>query len=204
MTSVVPLIERKQKAARERILRAAAELFAEHGFDSVSVSDIAERAEVGRTTFFRHFGDKQEVVFAREQAILDALTLGNLDSAPTSSRSAAGALRAVQPLFLQVCAHISEDPDEYRRHEQLVEGNIVLQGRGAAKAQLIARRLGALLVENGWDEAVASFASQIALACYETARATAQPENLVQATRQAFERALSLGAEGAKGADAAT
>jgi AcrR family transcriptional regulator len=68
MASTPPLVERKQRAARERIVRAATELFAERGYSKVSVSDIAERAEVGRTTFFRHFGDKQEVVFAREGA----------------------------------------------------------------------------------------------------------------------------------------
>lgn len=197
MTSTLPLVERKQRAARERIVRAAAELFSEHGFDSVSVSDIADRAEVGRTTFFRHFGDKQEVVFAREQALLDALTVENLGSAPPGSRSAGSALRVLQPLFLQLCAHISEDPEEYRLHERLIEGNVVLQGRSAAKAQLIARRLGALLVEDGWDEGVALFAGQIALACYATAQATAdRPESLVRAVRDAFEQALSLGAEG--------
>jgi AcrR family transcriptional regulator len=87
MDAARPLVARKQKAARQRILVAAAELFAERGFDGVSVSDIAESAEVGRTTFFRHFGDKQEVVFAREQDLLDALTDENLDDcgcAPTS------------------------------------------------------------------------------------------------------------------------
>lgn len=196
MDSALPLVERKQKAARERIVRAAMELFAEHGFDSVSVSDIADRADVGRTTFFRHFGDKQEVVFAREQALLDTLTVDNLGPAPSDDRSAGSALRALEPLVLQMCAHICEDPEEFLRHEQLVEGNIVLRARGAAKAQLIARRLGALLIESGWDDGTANFAGQIALACYETARAaTERPETLVQATRDAFAQALTLGSK---------
>lgn len=196
MNSVLPLVERKQKAARERIVRAAAELFAEHGFDGVSVADIADRAEVGRTTFFRHFGDKQEVVFAREQALLDMLTVENVGPAPSGDRSASSALRALQPLFLQMCADICRDPEEYLRHERLIEGSVVLQGRSAAKAQVIARRLGALLVENGWDEGIASFAGQIALACYATARvATERPETLVQAARDAFEQALNLGSD---------
>jgi Bacterial regulatory proteins, tetR family len=42
------------------VIQAAQELFLERGFDGVSVGDIAERAEVGRTTFFRHFGDKPD------------------------------------------------------------------------------------------------------------------------------------------------
>ncbi|WP_244256171.1 helix-turn-helix domain-containing protein [Rathayibacter sp. VKM Ac-2760] len=65
-TASLSLVERKQRAARGRIIEAADAPFSERGFDSVSVTDIAERAEVGRTTFFRHFGDKTEVVFAKE------------------------------------------------------------------------------------------------------------------------------------------
>src|SRR3569833_3982825 len=67
------LRERKQKQAREQIVEAAFELFAARGFTDVTVTDIAERAEVGRTTFFRYFGDKQEVVFSGEQQLLDHL-----------------------------------------------------------------------------------------------------------------------------------
>src|SRR5689334_1971249 len=55
----LPLVERKQKAAWLRIVAAATKLLAERGFDGASVSDIADLAEVGRTTFFRHFSDKQ-------------------------------------------------------------------------------------------------------------------------------------------------
>ena len=72
MTPPLSLVERKQRQARQRIIEAARELFLERGFDGVSVGDIAERAEVGRTTFFRHFGDKQEVVFANEQELMAA------------------------------------------------------------------------------------------------------------------------------------
>jgi AcrR family transcriptional regulator len=196
MTSAPSLIERKQQAARDRIVHAAADLFEQRGFDSVSVSDIAERAEVGRTTFFRHFGDKQEVVFAREDALLGALTAEGLDSVPSGDRSTRAAVQAVQPLVLQLSERITEDPEDYRRHERLVEGSIELRGRSAAKAQAIARRLGDLLVDAGWDEGTARLAGQIALACAVTARATSdQPGALVRDTRAAFAQVLDLGAE---------
>jgi AcrR family transcriptional regulator len=196
MASTPPLVERKQKAARERIVRAAAELFAERGYAKVSVSDIAERAEVGRTTFFRHFGDKQEVVFAREDALLQALTAQNLGPTPAGARSPRSAVEALQPLVLQLCTYITEDPEEYRHHEQLVEGNIELRGRNAAKTQLIARRLSTLLADEGWNEDVARFAGQIALACYAIGRASSdQAEALVEDTRAAFEQVLNLAAD---------
>ena len=195
MTSIPPLVERKQKAARERIVRAAADLFAERGFASVSVSDIAERAEVGRTTFFRYFGDKQEVVFAREAALLKSLTAENLGRTAPGDRSTRAAIEALQPLVLHVCAQVSEDPDDYRRHEQLIEAHIELQGRSAAKSQLIASRMSALLVGEGWDEDVARLAGQIAVACYATGRgASDRPQDVVGDTRAAFEHVLNLGA----------
>jgi AcrR family transcriptional regulator len=196
MASTPPLVERKQRAARERIVRAAAELFAERGYAKVSVSDIAERAEVGRTTFFRHFGDKQEVVFAREEALLQALTAKGLGPTTAGDRSPRSAVEALRPLVLQLCAHITEDPEEYRHHEQLVEGNIELRGRSAAKTQLIARRMSTLLADEGWDENAARFAGQIALACYAVGRASSdQAEALVGDTRAAFEQVLNLGTE---------
>ncbi|MEV7344474.1 helix-turn-helix domain-containing protein [Streptomyces sp. NPDC093544] len=47
---------------------------AQHGFADVGVTQIAERAEVVRMTYFRYFGDKQEV-FAGEQGMSDSLIL---------------------------------------------------------------------------------------------------------------------------------
>jgi AcrR family transcriptional regulator len=193
MDAALPLVERKQRAARRRIVAAAAELFAERGFDGVSVSDIAESAEVGRTTFFRHFGDKQEVVFAREQDLLDALTGENLDDVASRGRTLRDGLSALQPLVLGLCAHISADPEAYRRHEQLVEANAELRARSAAKMQLIAGRLGQLLVDQGWEPPVGNLAAQVALACCWTARASgAGPGLLVDATASAFDQVLAL------------
>jgi AcrR family transcriptional regulator len=50
--------------ARERLERAALDLFIEHGFDQVTVPEITARAGLTTRTFFRHFADKREVLFA--------------------------------------------------------------------------------------------------------------------------------------------
>jgi len=55
---------------RERLIRAAFELFDERGFAATSVDDIAERAQVGRTTLFRQFGSKEGLVFPDHDALL--------------------------------------------------------------------------------------------------------------------------------------
>ena len=59
--------ERKRLETRARLRRAAFDLFSERGFDDVTVTDIADHANVDPSTFFRHFGSKEAVLFSQEQ-----------------------------------------------------------------------------------------------------------------------------------------
>ncbi|WP_349898177.1 TetR family transcriptional regulator [Parafrigoribacterium soli] len=52
--------------ARERLERAALELFAEQGFAATTVPQITGRAGLTTRTFFRYFADKREVLFSGE------------------------------------------------------------------------------------------------------------------------------------------
>jgi AcrR family transcriptional regulator len=61
----VSLRERKKERTREAISTAAIELFVEHGFDAVSVSQVAEAAEVSRRTLFAYFPTKEDLVVHR-------------------------------------------------------------------------------------------------------------------------------------------
>jgi AcrR family transcriptional regulator len=56
--------------AAARLRRAAFELFERDGYETTTVDAIAERAGVGRTTFFRHFGSKEEVIFPDHSDVL--------------------------------------------------------------------------------------------------------------------------------------
>src|SRR6476646_8387300 len=55
---------------RDQLRRTAFELFRERGYDETSVDDIAARAGVGRTTFFRTFRSKEQVIFPDHESIL--------------------------------------------------------------------------------------------------------------------------------------
>jgi AcrR family transcriptional regulator len=57
-------------STRRRLVDAAMALFAEQGFDSTSIDDVAARAGVGRTTYFRHFPTKEDVVFPDHHSLL--------------------------------------------------------------------------------------------------------------------------------------
>ncbi|MGD9142595.1 MAG: TetR/AcrR family transcriptional regulator, partial [Dehalococcoidia bacterium] len=54
--------ERRKEQKKENIRRAAIELFQNHGFKKVSISDIAERADVSQVTIYNHFGSKEELI----------------------------------------------------------------------------------------------------------------------------------------------
>ena len=194
MNPRVPLIERKQRQARERIVAAAEELFFARGFDDVSVSDIAERAEVGRTTFFRHFSDKQEVVFAKEQQLLEMITAAAQTDDFVPVNGMTEAIQQLRQLVLAMCARTTADPGDYARHFQLVDQTVDLRARDALKMQEFAAQLIDVLINRGAEPTVAASAAHVALGCYLTARSLGNdPRTLVDDTRAAFDRILNLG-----------
>src|SRR5215207_1218180 len=69
------LRERKKRAAREAIAAAARRLFAERGFDAVTVAEVAAAAQVSEKTVFNHFPTKEDLAFAgREEGIARVVT----------------------------------------------------------------------------------------------------------------------------------
>jgi AcrR family transcriptional regulator len=62
-------VSRWEPDARERLEHAAVELFLERGFAQTSVPQITARAGLTTRTFFRHFADKREVLFAGEEEL---------------------------------------------------------------------------------------------------------------------------------------
>src|SRR5690349_23959559 len=70
--------------ARERLVVAALELFTERGYDDTTVAQIAERAGLTRSTFFRHFPDKRDVLAAGQDTLSRLLSDG-IASAPADA-----------------------------------------------------------------------------------------------------------------------
>ncbi|MYR98525.1 MULTISPECIES: TetR family transcriptional regulator [unclassified Streptomyces] len=79
MNAPMGLRERKKQRTRETISDTAIALFLEHGFDQVSVVDIAAVAEVSKPTLFRYFPTKEDLVvhrFADHQGASSAVVAG--------------------------------------------------------------------------------------------------------------------------------
>jgi len=71
------LRERKKRQTREAIAQAAMALFVEHGFDAVTVADVARAADVSEKTVFNYFPAKEDLVLLggeeRRAALIEAI-----------------------------------------------------------------------------------------------------------------------------------
>src|ERR1700712_4723212 len=67
---------RWEPGARERIVLAAVDLFTEQGYDATTVAQIAQRAGIAKSTFFRHFPDKRELLAAGQETLSRLLAEG--------------------------------------------------------------------------------------------------------------------------------
>jgi len=79
---VSPKVRRRQSRTRERILRDSARLFVEKGFANVSVEEIISAAEIARSSFYRFFANREDVltsiirpVFEQGLARLEAINV---------------------------------------------------------------------------------------------------------------------------------
>jgi AcrR family transcriptional regulator len=58
---------------RKKLMRAALELFTQKGLDATTITDITEKADLGKGTFYRYFTDKNEVMAALLQDVVRML-----------------------------------------------------------------------------------------------------------------------------------
>lgn len=99
--STPSLREVKKQRTRESIAAAATNLFDEHGYDAVTVAAVAEAADVGQRTLYRHFVDKEDFLFAEEDDLHDAIgrAAATAPAACTGSAVVLHAVRAVAELL---------------------------------------------------------------------------------------------------------
>ncbi|MFD5080519.1 TetR/AcrR family transcriptional regulator [Streptomyces sp. NPDC058371] len=116
--------ERKKAATRQAIADAALELFLEHGFERVSVRDIAERADVSTTTLFAHFPSKEALVFDREEEVEAALT-----AAVRERPEGQGVVEALRAHALRSWVQLASDP-RLVRFTELVDQTPALREYG--------------------------------------------------------------------------
>jgi len=101
------LRERKKQRTREQIAGAAARLFAAHGYERVTVSDVARAADVSEQTVYNYFPAKQHLVLDQDEALRDRLVQLIRDRPPGVSPAAA--IRAEALAFVDGIAPLPMD-----------------------------------------------------------------------------------------------
>ncbi|MEU6844156.1 TetR/AcrR family transcriptional regulator [Streptomyces sp. NPDC046716] len=79
------LRERKKKQTAIKVWRTAADLFLEHGYDEVSVAQIAEAADVSKMTVFNYFKTKEDLLMGPMEEHVEDLARAIAERAPGAS-----------------------------------------------------------------------------------------------------------------------
>jgi len=155
--------------ARGRLLKAALELYGERGFEQTTVAEIAERAGLTERTFFRHFADKREVLFAGADE-LNRLLVGTVAKAPAQLAPIDAAATGIEAAgaFIQE-ASIQEAGDLPRQRAAIIAASAELQERELIKLASLASALGAELRRRGVTEPAASLTAEAAIAVFRIA-----------------------------------
>ena len=102
--------ERRRVETRERIYRAALQIFAERGYLETTVEDITEAADVGKGTFFNYFPTKEHVL-----ATYGEQRVAAIEHALKKARSANHSVLAVlKELATDLAGQSSQSPDLLR------------------------------------------------------------------------------------------
>ena len=154
---------RWQPGANERLVVAAVDLFTEQGYDATTVAQIAERAGVTRSTFFRHFSDKRELLVAGQQTLSRLLADGITEAPPD-----AGPLEAVAAGLERASSAMGPANRELGpRLKAAVAASTELQERDALKSVGMAAAMTEALVGRQVPGATARLAAEIGVLAFK-------------------------------------
>jgi len=195
------LRERKKQHTRELIADAARRLFAERGFEQVTVAEIARAADVSPQTVFNYFPRKEDLVYWRLESFEDEL-LGTVRDRATGESALAAFGRFV---LIQRGLLASDDPGARERltamTRMIVESPALLARERevfaaytASLAALIASEPGSGSDVEAWVAANAMIGAHRALVDHARSRivAGAAPKTVAREVRARGKAALEL------------
>ncbi len=150
---------RWRPGARERLEQAALELFVDQGFADTTVPQIAARAGLTTRTFFRHFADKREVLFAGDGE-LPALVAQLWADTPADLPPVA-AIR--HGLTTVARTRFEYNYDYLRTRRAVVQADDSLRERELRKRSILADAIHHGFTSRGVDEPTAALAAGIAV-----------------------------------------
>src|SRR5271163_3848 len=161
----VGVMGRWQPDSRGRLQEAALALYSERGFDQTTAAQIAARAGLTERTFFRHFADKREVLFAGSALLQERIVAGVAGAPPKD-----GPLDAVSCGLAAAAAMLGEfRRDLSRQRQAVIAANPELRERELAKLADYAAAVAVALHRRGVGEPQASLAAEAGMTVFRIA-----------------------------------
>lgn len=154
---------RWEPGARERLVIAAVDLFVEQGYDDTTVAQISERAGVTKSTFFRHFPDKRELLVAGQES-LSALLAEGITEAPAGATPLAAIAVGLERASTEMGPRNRELGP---RMKAAIAASSELQERDALKSVGMAAAMTAALEARGVPETTAHLASEMGVLAFK-------------------------------------
>ncbi|MFJ9930317.1 TetR/AcrR family transcriptional regulator [Streptomyces misionensis] len=149
---------------RERLAKAALELYGERGFEQTTVAEIAKRAGLTERTFFRHYADKREVLFAGSGELERLFTEAVADAPP-----AAAPLDVLAAGLDAVCVTFEERREFAGKRHAVISATAELRERELIKLASLAAALADTLRRRGVPEPAASLTAETGVAVFKVA-----------------------------------
>jgi AcrR family transcriptional regulator len=146
-----------------RLVVAAVDLFTEQGYDATTVAQIAERAGVTKSTFFRHFPDKRELLVAGQET-LSRLLADGIAEAPAD----ASPLEAVAAGLERASGAMGPANRELGpRLKAAVAASTELSERDALKSVGLAAAMTSALIARGVPDPTAHLAGELGVLAFK-------------------------------------
>lgn len=154
---------RWQPDSRERLEKAALDLFHEQGYVATTVPQITERAGLTTRTFFRHFEDKREALFGGEERVPEQVARFMADAPPeldpleliTQSMAPAAAL-----------AFQGRSIDDLQRRRAVIDTEPALRERELRKFAIMSDAMERGFRDRGLDDLTARLAAELAVTAF--------------------------------------
>jgi AcrR family transcriptional regulator len=150
--------------AQGRLARAALELYGERGFEQTTVAEIAERAGLTERTFFRHFADKREILFAGADTLQEGIV-----GAVVEADESASPLDAVAAALEAVGAVLQEGRQYSQQRQLVIAANRELQERELTKLASLSTALADALRGRGVEDPAAALIAEAGIAVFKVA-----------------------------------
>jgi AcrR family transcriptional regulator len=156
---------RWQPNASERLALAALELFAERRYENTTVIDIAQRAGLTKSTFFRHFADKREVLFG--DGTMTGIVAGAIAEAPATATPLEAVAHALDAAGRQ--AFTLARREFVARRRAVIAANPELQEREALKGLALTASMSGALSRRGVPDLTSRVAAELGALAWKIA-----------------------------------